>query len=50
MGTTLKDIYGANFGKNALAQKVSKSILATNEEGDEVNITVFQVCALVWGG
>jgi hypothetical protein len=43
MGTMLKDMYGIDFDKNALAQKISKSILATNNKGDEVNITVFQV-------
>ncbi len=42
----LKDIYGTNFDKNALAQKISKSIMATNNKGDEVNITVFQVILL----
>jgi hypothetical protein len=46
MGTMLKDIYGTNFDKNALAQKISKSIMATNNKGDEVNITVFQVILL----
>jgi len=42
LGTMLRDIYGQNYSKNALAQKVSKHIQATNEQGDEVNITVFQ--------